>query len=204
MFAVGHLALGYLTGKASAKLLNVNINIPLALTLSIIPDIDLLIPTLQHGGPTHSIILYFAVAFPAFLVWKKQTIPYVAAQASHPLIGDYLTRQTTAMGVQLLFPLTSSWYAASLKVASIMFALSELALFAVFVALMLDTNDIAMLIKPHPSNMLLAIPIITGVLPVFLQFPIPVPPILIIPHLILIALLTLPILTDIKNLMQSL
>lgn len=202
-FAVGHLALGYLTGKASARLLNVNMNIPLALTLSILPDVDLLLtPMLQHGGPTHSVILYLAMAFPAFLVWKKQTIPYLAALASHPLLGDYLTRPSKGPGVQLFFPLTSTWYAVGLEATSVMFAYLELVLFTLFIALVLKTKDITTLVKPHSSNMLLAIPVSTALLPVFIQFPIPVPPELIIPHLILIALLAPSILIDIKNLMR--
>lgn len=199
MFAVGHLALGYLTGKGSAKFLNVNINIPLALTLSILPDIDLLLtPILTHGGPTHSIILYLAIAFPTIFVWKKQAIPYLIAIVSHPLLGDYLTRPSRAQGVQLFFPLTSSWFSAGSETAFLAYVYFELALFSAFLVLMLTTRDITTLIKHHPSNMLLAIPVSTALLPVFLQFPIPVPPELIIPHIILIVLLTFPILIDFK------
>jgi len=205
MFAVGHLALGYLTGKASSKLLKVNINIPLALTLSILPDIDLLLaPVLQHGGPTHSIILYLAIAFPAILMWKKQTIPYLAALASHPLLGDYLTRASRAEGVQLLFPLTSSWFSAGSEALRLTYVYIELALFIAFLTFTLTTRDITTLTKPHPSNLLLAIPISTALLPVFTQFPIPVPPELILPHLLLIILLALPILKDIEQTVRNL
>ncbi len=205
MLAVGHLALGYLTGKASAKFLNVNINIPLILTLSILPDIDFLIPMLQHSGPTHSIILILAIAFPAILVWKKQTIPYLVALASHPLLGDYLTYQRKAPGAQLFFPLTSSWFAAGSEAARLTYVYLELALFAAFLMLMVTTRDITTLIKHHPSNFLLAIPISTAFLPVFMQFLgfIPVPPELIVPHIILILLLALPILIDMRARLTS-
>jgi len=203
MFAVGHLALGYLTGKASAKFLNIDINIPLALTLSIIPDIDLLTPMLQHGGPTHSIILYFAIAFPAILVWKKQAFPYLIAIVSHPLLGDYLTRPSRAQGVQLLFPLSSSWFLAGFETAKLVYVYFELALFTIFVMLMFFSRDITVLIKRHPSNLLLAIPVSTALLPVFLRFPISIPKELIIPHLILIVLLTFPILIDLKAILMK-
>ena len=54
-FAVGHMALAYLIGKSSAKLLKVNLNIPLILVLSIMPDADILLGTYQLlRGPTHS------------------------------------------------------------------------------------------------------------------------------------------------------
>jgi len=203
-FAVGHLALGYISGKATSKLLNVNVNIPLLFVASIIADIDLLIPGLEHRGPTHSIILILAITFPAILVWKKQAIPYLAAFASHPLLGDYLTNPSATKGVQLFFPLSSSWFSGGSETALLTYVYVELALFIAFLTLMLTTRDITTLIKHHPSNLLLLIPISTALLPIFLQFPIPVPPTLIIPHLILLILLTLPILIDIKQLMGAL
>jgi len=201
-FAVGHLALGYISGKATSKLLNVNANIPLLFVASIIADIDLLIPGLEHRGPTHSIILFLAIAFPAILVWKKQSLPYLVALASHPLLGDYLTNPSAIKGVQLFFPLSSSWFSGGSEAASLTYVYVELALFIVLLTLMLTTRDITTLIKHHPSNLLLVIPLLTAFIPVFLQFPIPVPPTLIIPHLVLLILLALPIPIDIKHLMR--
>jgi hypothetical protein len=198
-FAVGHLALGYLTGKASGGLLKQKINIPLILTVSIIPDIDMLIPGLYHGGPTHSIVLILALAFPAILMWKTQTIPYVLALLTHPVIGDFLTRFNTDMGVQLFFPISSNWYSAGSEAYRQLYTYTEFALFAAFLIALLATRDIVTLTKPHTSNFLLTIPLLTAVLPVFFEFPIRVPPALIIPHLILITLLTIPILIDIAH-----
>jgi hypothetical protein len=201
-FTVGHLALGYLTGKTTAKLFSTEANLPLLLTLSILPDIDMLI-MLPHGGPTHSIIIYLALAFPAILIWKKQAIPYVIAIVSHPLLGDYPTRINQTSGVQLFYPLTSEWFAAGIEGAMFFYINLELILFALFLGIMLKTRDLTMLIKPHPSNWLLAIPIATALFPVFLQFPLPVPLELVVPHIILIALLGIPILTDMKALLTK-
>ena len=39
MFAVGHMAFGYLSSKASSSPLKTKLNIPLVLTLSILPDV---------------------------------------------------------------------------------------------------------------------------------------------------------------------
>ena len=202
-FAVGHLALGYLTGKTAAKLLNNNANVPLLLTLSVLPDIDMLMLMLPHGGPTHSIILYLALALPAILIWKKRTIPYLIALVSHPLLGDYPTRIYQTSGVQLFYPLTSEWFAAGIEGAMFFYVYLELILFAIFLGTMLTTKDLSMLIKPHPSNWLLGIPIATALLPVFLHFPLPVPAELVIPHIILIALLGIPVLTDLKALLTK-
>jgi len=203
MFAVGHLAFSYLTGKASEGLLNTKANVPLLLTLAVLPDVDLLFPMLMHGGPTHSVILYLALAFPAILIWKKQTIPYLIAIISHPLLGDYLTRITQPSGVQLLYPLTSEWFAAGVEGAMSLYVYLELVLFVIFLVMMLVTKDRLMLIKPHSSNWLLSIPKATALLPVFLQFPIPVPVELVIPHVILMALLGIPILIDLKALLTK-
>jgi hypothetical protein len=159
---------------------------------------------LEHRGLTHSVILFLAIVFPSILVWKKQAIPYLVAFASHPFLGDYLTATSAADGLQLFFPLSSSWFSGGSETLLITYAYLELALFIVFLTLMLTTRDIITLIKPHSSNLLLAIPISTALLPVFLQFPIPVPTILVIPHLILLILLALPILTDIKQFMSAL
>ena len=202
-YAVGHIALGYITGKASSKFLETKMSIPLALTLSILPDIDLLIPGLQHGGPTHSVILLLVLAFPAVLVWRKRAIPYLVVLASHPLLGDYLTRPSRTQGVQLLYPLTSSWFSAGSEAMKLTYVYIEFALFAAFLMLMLASRDLSTLLERHKSNLLLAIPISTALLPVFTEFPIPVPPELIIPHLILILLLTIPILIDLTQITKS-
>ena len=69
--------------------------------------------------------------------------------------------------------------------------------------LAIKTKDMVTLLKHHPSNMLLAIPLATALLPAFIEFPLPIPTELIIPHLILIGLLGFSILTDIKHLTTS-
>jgi hypothetical protein len=101
--------------------------------------------------------------------------------------------------VQLLYPITSTWFSAGSQAAQLTYTYAELAVFSIFLILILATKDIKTLIKPHPSNMLLTVPILAASLPVFTGFPIPVPPQLTIPHLILIVTLTIPILIDIKH-----
>ena len=68
MFAIGHFALGYLTGKATSKLAHVKINLPLLLAVSVIPDLDLLFSGfMAHRGLTHSIIVISVLMIPLFL-----------------------------------------------------------------------------------------------------------------------------------------
>lgn len=207
---MGHIALGYLLGKASARLLNLKMIIPIVITLSIIPDIDLLMPVFRHGGPTHSIILLLAIAFPAILIWEKQTIPYLLAIVSHSLLGDFLTRWSPwrgPVGVQLVFPLSNTWFSAGFADAQFIYVYLEIFLFTVFLAVLLITKDLKIMMGHHTSNLLLLVPILAVFLPLFTQFGVNVPSApaeLFIPQLVLIALLTLPILIDIQYVLRHL
>jgi hypothetical protein len=181
------------------------INIPLALMLSVLPDIDLFMePMLRHGGPSHSLVMLTVLFLPMILIWKKASIPYLTATASHALIGDYLTRSIKTTGVQLLFPLTSTWYSAGFEEAGLTYLYSEVALLILFLPLLFATRNMSSFTKNHPSNWLLTIPMLTLALPVLIDFPMHVPIELVIPHLVLMALLTIPILADIRHIADSL
>jgi len=121
------------------------------------------------------------------------------AVISHPLLCDYLTRPSETQGVQLLYPLTTSWFSAGSEAMKLTYIYIEFALFAAFLMLMLASRDLSTLLERHKSNLLLAVPLSTALLPVFMKFPLPVPTELIAPHLILILLLAIPILIDIKD-----
>jgi len=193
MYAVGHLALGYLSGKTASKILNVNANIPLLFLVSVLPDVDLLIPGLEHRGPLHSVIIYCLLFLPAFILFKKRAVPYFVALIQHILIGDYLTGDT-----QLLWPATTNWYGLGMEITSLTNILIEWTLFLTSTATLLKTKDAWLLFQQHPSNMILAIPVLTVLLPTLLSFPIYVSPQLVIPHLIYMALFTFSILIDLE------
>jgi len=195
MFAVGHLALGYLTGKATSKLLNVNANVPLLFVASIIPDIDLLICRRAHRGPTHSLIVIFLLFLPLFMVYRKRATPYFIAVTQHVILGDYLTG---GGGLQLLWPATSEWYGIGFEGASLTNVLVEWAAFLVSFTIMYKAGDTWTLLQRDPSNLLLLIPVLTVLLPTLLSFPLSVPLELVIPHVGYLAIFTLSILTDLK------
>jgi membrane-bound metal-dependent hydrolase YbcI (DUF457 family) len=198
LFAVGHLALGYLAGKFSSKLLGVNMNISFVLLLSLLPDIDMIIPGLEHRGPTHSIVICTLVFLPAFMIYNKRVIPYFASLAQHSLIGDLMT----GGGVQILWPLTTNWYGAGIEITNLTNIILEWIVFLTALTIMLKTKDLWKLFQHHPSNLLLTIPALTVILPVFLRFPVVIPVELVIPHLVYLALFTLSILTDLKTILQ--
>jgi membrane-bound metal-dependent hydrolase YbcI (DUF457 family) len=192
MFAVGHLALGYLSGKATSKLLNVNMNISIIFVASIIPDIDKLMPYFAHRGATHSAFISVLVFLPAFLLYGKQAAPYFAALTSHSLIGDYLTDG----GVQLLWPMSQHWYGGGIEVTSLNNILLESISFLAFLTVMLSSKDVLVLFQRHPTNFLLLIPAVSVLTPTIFSFPLYPPTALLLPHLIYLAFFTIPVLVD--------
>ncbi len=197
-FAVGHLALGYLTGKAASKLLDVKINVAFLFLASILPDADLLLG-LDHRGPTHSLLVYAVMFVPVFWAYGKQAVPFFVALAQHSLLGDLLT----GGGVQVLWPAFSEWYGAQLKVTSFFNISLEWVVFLMAMAFFLKTRDAWSLYERHPFNLLLTIPVVTIILPAFLSFPIAVPSALVVPHLVLLAILFLSIAVDLKKISKS-
>jgi len=194
MYAVGHFALGYLTGKVAAKSLDVKVNLPLLFLASVFPDIDILIPGLEHRGPLHSVILFCLIFIPIFAIYKKRAAPYFVAVIQHIMIGDYLI----GGNLQLLWPLTANTYGFHVGIASLINIALEWCLFLISMTFMIKTKDIFFLFKQHPSNMILAIPLLTVLLPTLISFPLYVPLALLIPHIVYLILFTIPILIDWK------
>jgi hypothetical protein len=194
MYAVGHFALGYLTGKLASKSLDVNVNLPLLFLASVFPDIDILIPGLVHRGPLHSVLLFCLLFLPIFAIYKKRAAPYFVAVIQHIIIGDYLI----GGDLQLLWPLTTNTYGFHIGIASLFNIALEWCLFIISMTFIIKTKDILFLFKPHPSNMILAIPVLTVLLPTIISFPLYVPLALLIPHIVYLILLTIPIIVDLK------
>lgn len=193
MYAVGHLALGYISGKVTSKILNVNVNIPLLFLVSVLPDIDLLIPGLKHRGPMHSVIVFCLIFLPTFIFFKKRAVPYFVALIQHLLIGDYLTGD-----IQLLWPITTNWYGLGIGITSLTNISIEWILFLTSLTIMFKTKDVWLLFQQHPSNMILAIPVLTVLLPTLLSFPLHVPLGLVIPHLVYLVFFAFSIFIDLK------
>jgi membrane-bound metal-dependent hydrolase YbcI (DUF457 family) len=184
------MALAYLLGKPSAKLLKVNLNIPLLLVLSIIPDIDILLMPQMHRGPTHSIITAILVFIPFFVAYRQKTIPYFIALISHSLIGDFLVGGR----VMLFWPLTKAEFGLHelgsyyITIENPVNVALELILFLAATAIMLKTKDILQFFQNKKSNLILIIPILTVLLPSAASYPLDVPAVLAFPHLFYLVL----------------
>ena len=108
MYPIGHFALGYFSCKLVCRLDKEKVNYPMIFFLSILPDIDIYLPFLEHRGPTHSIVLAVILFIPIYMKYRHG-LAYFASLASHSLIGDYFT----AYGVKLFWPLSLNWYKAN-------------------------------------------------------------------------------------------
>jgi hypothetical protein len=203
------MALAYLLGKASAKLLKVNLNIPLILVLSVIPDIDILFDFLLkseiHRGPTHSIITAILIFIPFFVLYRQKAIPYFAALASHSLIGDFLIGGQ----LQLLWPLSTNefgLYELGFPYINIYNPINialEFTLFAIALIVMLKTRDLFHFFRNNKLTLLLVIPIFTVLLPTFVGYPLSVPILLVLPHLFYLVLFSISVLIALREILSK-
>lgn len=154
MFAVGHLSFGYLFAKVFQRLLKTHINLPFIFLLSLISDIDLLIPWLTHRTVTTSIIISTIMFIPFFLIYRKSSVPYFAALTQHILLGDFLTNE----GVQMFWPLTSNRYGLGVPMQSLVNILIEGTSFILVIIILIRTKDLQRLLNPHKSNLFLVVP----------------------------------------------
>ena len=201
------MALAYLLGKASAKLLKVNLNIPLVLVLSIIPDIDIFFDFIFkseiHRGPTHSIIVAIVVFIPFFVLYRQKAMPYFAALLSHSLIGDLLIGGR----VQLLWPLSANEFGIRefdflyINIYNPINIALEFTLFAITVIVMWKTRDFFRFFRNGKLNLILAIPIFTVLLPTFTGYPLRVPILLVLPHLFYLVLFSISVLIVLKRIL---
>ena len=109
----------------------------------------------MHRGPTHSLITITILMIPFFVVYRKQAIPYYAALLSHILIGDFFTG-----GVELLWPLSHSWFGAlNLEVTQLPSVVTELVLFVSTVPVMYKLGDLQTLLRYNSKSWALIIPL---------------------------------------------
>jgi hypothetical protein len=205
MFAIGHLSLAYLLGKASSKLLKVNPNIPALLFMSILPDIDIAIGTLTstsiHHGPTHSIIFALLFFMSFFIIYGKRASPYFIAYVSHFLLGDFFIGGQ----LQLFWPISSNnfgFHQSGFRYIGLNDPINiavELSLLVVAIIIMAKTQDYKIFLKNDKTNILLLVPIVTLLMSTFTNYPFTKPlflvlPIIGLPHLCLLVFFSIPIL----------
>ena len=198
------MAFGYLSSKTSSSLLKTKLNVALVLTLSILPDSDLLLrgifPFIQHRGATHSVLSALIVFAPFFIIYRKQAIPYFIALVQHGLVGDYIAGGR----VQLLWPLSNMYFGTSLSIRSVPNQAIEWTMFLVATILFIKMKDYKEFFKPQTSNLILLIPTLTVLLPTLLSTPIEVPAMLIPPHVFYLVMFAAAIIIEVFALIKKL
>jgi membrane-bound metal-dependent hydrolase YbcI (DUF457 family) len=207
LFAVGHISLGYLVGRFFAKVLKVQLSIPLLFVISIIPDIDIIfeffVNTPIHRGPTHSLIFALMIFIPFLIIFKKRAIPYFFSLASHSVLADFFI----GGNIQLFWPLTESTFGASqygfsmIRINDPANIALELVLFILALFILIKTKDFLKFFRSNVINILLIIPVFTVLLPTFTSYPLPVPDLLIFPHLFYLILFSIAGLIALKKIL---
>jgi membrane-bound metal-dependent hydrolase YbcI (DUF457 family) len=157
-----------------------------------------------HRGPTHSIIAALIVFIPVFAVYRQKAVPYFLALVSHSLIGDFF------IGGQLMlfWPLTSQLFGLPelgvfIDIWSPINVTLEWTLFAVSTIMMYKTRDLSLFFQYKKSNLLLAIPIGTVLLPTFVSYPLQVPFALVLPHFFYLMLFSIFFLTALAGFLKK-
>jgi len=166
--------------------------------LSIIPNLDILVPFLEHRGPTHSVIVMLIVFTPFFVAYHEKAVPYFLALVQHALIGDVIA----GGGVQLLWPLTKQPYGTGIDIRSQMNIGIEWIAFLAAVIIMVKTRDITKFFQSHKSNLLLSIPTFTTLLPTLMSFPLGVPLLLFPPHIFYTIIFSIAIILAVPKLVK--
>jgi hypothetical protein len=200
------MALGYILGRGSARLTKTNLNIPLVLVLSVIPDIDILAEhidglasVIPHRGPIHSVLVALVAFTPIFIIYHKAALPYFIALIQHALIGDYFIGGQ----LELFWPITQQKFGFPTSIQSIQNVGLELSLFTVSIILLLATKDLHKMLQPDKSNLILAIPTFTVLLPTFVSYPLDVPILMIPPHVIYTIIFAASIIIELWTLLRS-
>jgi hypothetical protein len=142
-----------------------------------------------------------AVFTPFFAFYGKKAVPYFLALAQHALIGDYVTSGT--MRVQLFWPLTNQSYGLGITIRSQTNVALEWIAFLAAIIIMVKTRDIVKFFQAHKSNLLLAIPTFTTLLPTLASYPLGVPWTLIPPHVFYTVVFSIAILLAVPELFKT-
>ena len=198
------MALAYLLSKASAKLLKVNMNVPLILVLSVLPDIDIIFNFLLnieiHRGPTHSVISAILVFIPVFILYRQKAVPYFVALVSHSLIADFLIGGQ----LQLLWPLSTREFGFTfISIDGPVNIALEFTLFVIATFVMWKTRDLFQFFRNRKLNLILSVPIFTVLLPTFVSYPLSVPLLLVLPHLFYLMLFAISVLIALKGILYA-
>jgi len=146
----------------------------------------------------HSVLVMLIAFAPFFAAYQKKAVPYFLALVQHALIGDFISG-----GVQLLWPLTTQPYGIGVAIRSQTNVGIEWIAFLAAVIIMIKTRDITKFFQAHKSNLLLAIPTFTTLLPTLASFPLGVPLWLVPPHIFYTVIFSIAIILAVPRVFKT-
>jgi len=148
LFLLGHACWAYLTGRFVSHPFGLRPNLYLLLILGMLPDVDLILGSLDiaHRTVTHSVIFWSLVFVPFFAKYKKIALPYFVAAIQHILIGDMIVGRTN-----ILWPVADLRIGLGFPILSPLNLLLEAAGLAIFVAVVLLGKDRSHLVDRKKS-----------------------------------------------------
>ena len=155
MYLLGHIAIGYLVAWAFARWRKQKLSLWLAFTVGIVPDYDILFQGLGlvHHTYIHSLLLWAPVAI-ALVLWKRESLPYVAGILSHLLIGDFLVSS-----IPILLPLSNVSVGLRFGMPSIADAVLEASSFLLMFLLIWRNGDLRRMLSGQRTNLLMVVPL---------------------------------------------
>ena len=147
--------------------MNIELNLALLFTVSILPDFDIvLFRFIAHRGPLHSLLFSLVVCLPFFVVYRKKAIPYFFALLSHSLVGDIFSG-----GVQLFWPFSTDWIFISIfSSTGIVSVGMELVIFVATTVVMIINKDFQRLLFNKTSWVYWVFPFGAVIGPIFFTF----------------------------------
>ena len=158
----------YLCAAVTANKSKDKLFLPLVLILGAIPDIDLFLARfgVVHRTFTHSLFLWLIVFVPFLIIFRRRSLPYLAAVLSHFLFGDFLFDRA-----MILWPFSQQLFGFRMLMASTPEIALEIVglLFAAGVSYF--NGDLKRLLAVNSTNFFMVVPFL-AVLASMLRFPV--------------------------------
>jgi hypothetical protein len=160
LFFLGHMAWAYVWaavvwtvmsgGKRGEKLF-----VPAILMLGVVPDIDLFFGSfgVAHHTFTHSFFFWLAIFAPFLLVFRRKSIPYLAAVVQHFAFGDLLVGK-----VMILWPFSSSYFGLDIAMPSVLDFALETAGLLLAAGIIVFNGDLRRLLSVDNRNIPMLLP----------------------------------------------
>lgn len=185
MYAVGHMAWGYIFGRLAGKATKTKTITSLLFAVSMLPDVDLFLKPygIVHRGPLHASFTLLCFSLPFLIVYRRRALPYIVSVFQHLLFGDFIIGSS-----MLLWPFSSRFYGLRFRLGGSLDVTLELVGFVSSLWLLFRLDDIRHVLSPEKWNVAMIFCGAMIFLSVFYGIGILVPLVLVLPHIVFLVL----------------